>query len=298
MGLTDIQRRLIVAIAQNDMKSSKKLALECLVEDKTEKNKRFCNRYKDFFEASANNLFELPQKLKNIIYVEDVSVSFKEGRYYLSDREKGVFDSIIRMKKVSEKLMEMSIPYLNATLLHGESGTGKTTFGKYIAYKMNLPFCYLNFSKIIDSKLGQTSQNISEAFSYALYNPCVFMLDELDGININRASDNLNGSADNEFSRITISLMQELDKLPNDVIILGATNMLKNIDNALLRRFSLKHEIKVLNEEEKEKMVKKYLKDINFNFSDLEIEEVVKSSKNQAVIITNLIQQIAKKLDS
>jgi ATP-dependent 26S proteasome regulatory subunit len=90
------------------------------------------------------------------------------------------------MKKVNERLIEIGIPYINSTLLYGESGTGKTTFGRYVAFKTGLPFCYMNFSNLVDSYMGSTSKNISKAFSYAISNPCVFMLDEVDCISIRR----------------------------------------------------------------------------------------------------------------
>ena len=185
MGLTDNQQRLIKAVAQNDMQSAKKCAIACVTEDTTQKNKYFCNRYKQILENSGS-MIELPHDLKSILCMEDVSVSFKEGRYYLSEREKAVFDTIVRMKKVNDRLMEMGIPYLNSTLLYGESGTGKTTFGRYAAYKMGLPFCYLNFSSLVDSHMGNTSRNISKAFNYVVSNPCVFMLDEIDCISIRK----------------------------------------------------------------------------------------------------------------
>jgi len=35
---------------------------------------------------------------------------------------------------------------------------------------------------VIDSYMGATSRNISQAFTYASANPCVFMLDEVDTI--------------------------------------------------------------------------------------------------------------------
>ena len=37
---------------------------------------------------------------------------------------------IFRMAEVSQKLMELQIPYKNATLLYGPPGTGKTMFAK------------------------------------------------------------------------------------------------------------------------------------------------------------------------
>ena len=296
MGLSESQKRLIQAVSQNDIMAAKKCAITCVAEDTTVKNKWFCGKYKTLLESSGSNMIELPQNLKNILCVEDVSNSFKEGRYFLSVREKDVFENITRMKKVNEKLMEMSIPYLNSILLYGESGTGKTTFGRYIAYKTGLPFCYLNFSDLVDSYMGNTSKNITKAFLYAISNPCVFMLDEIDCISIKRSSSGASDGAGGEMARITITLLQEFDKLTNDIIVIGATNRKDRIDDALLRRFSLKHEVKVLDNEERTDMVRKYLSDIHMGFSEVEISKLVKNNKNQAVLLNELIRTIALKI--
>lgn len=296
MGLSENQKKLIQSVSQNDIMAAKKCAVACVVEDTTSKNRWFCNKYKTILESSGSNMIELPHDLKNILCVEDVSNSFKEGRYYLSGRESDVFDSIIRMKKVNEKLMEMSIPYLNSTLLYGESGTGKTTFGRYIAYKTGLPFCYLKFSDLVDSCMGNTSKNISKAFSYAISNPCVFMLDEIDCISIRRSSVGSSGGSGGEMARITITMMQEFDKLSNDIIVIAATNRKDRIDEALLRRFSLHHEVKILTNEEKTEMVRKYLSNIKMTFTEAEITSMVNNNENQSILLNELIRTIALKI--
>lgn len=296
MGLSENQKKLIQAVSQNNIIEAKKCSIACIVEDTTLKNNWFCNKYKQILESSGSNMMELPHDLKNILCVEDVSNSFKEDRYYLSVREDNIFKEIIRMKKVNEKLMEMGIPYLNSTLLHGESGTGKTTFGKYIAYKTGLPFCYLKFSDLVDSYMGSTSKNISKAFSYAISNPCVFMLDEIDCISIRRSSSGSSDGTGGEMARITITIMQEFDKLTNDIIVIGATNRKDRIDEALLRRFSLKHEVKILDNKEKFEMVNKYLTDIGMNFTEAEINNLVNNNNNQSILLNELIRTIALKI--
>lgn len=296
MGLTDSQQRLIRAVTENDIQSARKCAIACLREDTTSKNHMFCKRYKSILESAGSNMIELPQDLKGLLSVEDVSLSFQDGRYFLSDREKTVYESITRMKKVNERLMEMGIPYMNSTLLYGESGTGKTTFGRYIAFKTGLPFCYMNFSHLVDSYMGGTSKNINKAFSYAISNPCVFMLDEVDCISIRRSDTNSSSGSGGEMARITITLMQEFDKLPNDVIVIGATNRKDRIDEALLRRFSMKHEVKVMTEAEKTAMVEKFLKDINMSIPEEEIETLVRINANQSKLLNNLIRTISEKI--
>lgn len=294
MGLTNNQQQLIRAVSENNMQLAKKCAIACVVEDATQKNAWFCKKYKQILESSGSNMIELPHDLKSILCMEDVSNSFKEGRYYLSDREKEVFESIVRMKKVNDRLMEMGIPYLNSTLLYGESGTGKTTFGRYVAYKMGLPFCYLNFSSLVDSYMGHTSKNISKAFNYAISNPCVFMLDEIDCISIRRTDSS--GGSDEEMARVTISLMQEFDRLTNDIVVIGATNRMDRIDEALLRRFSLKHEVKPLDREEKKELVCKFLDDVGMDFPFSEIMPLIEENQNQSTLLNELIRKISQKI--
>lgn len=293
MGLTSNQQQLIRAVAENNMQLAKKCAIACTVEDTTQKNAWFCKKYKQILENSGS-MMELPYDLKSILCMEDVSISFKEGRYYLSEREKEVFDSIVRMKKVNDRLMEMGIQYLNSTLLYGESGTGKTTFGRYVAYKMGLPFCYLNFSSLVDSHMGNTSKNIGKAFNYVVANPCVFMLDEIDCISIRRSE--ADGGTSGEMARVTITLMQEFDKLTNDIVVIAATNRMDRIDEALLRRFSVKHEVKPLDRGERKELVCKFLDDVGMEFPLNEIMPLIDSKGNQSMILNKLVRMISDKI--
>lgn len=154
MGLGIYEQNLIKSIAENDIREAKKWAVAALGADTTQKNKAFVTRYKNILTSEGAGVIELPGNLKDILVCEDVSLSFKENRYYVTERQENIAKNIFRLAKVSGKLMELMIPYKNATLLYGPPGTGKTMFGKYIAYKMGLPFCYLNFSKVVDSYMG------------------------------------------------------------------------------------------------------------------------------------------------
>lgn len=154
MGLGNYEQNLIKSIAENDIREARKWAVAALNADTTQKNKGFVTRYKNILTSEGAGMIELPGNLKDILVCEDVSLSFKENRYYVTERQENIAKNIFRLAKVSGKLMELMIPYKNATLLYGPPGTGKTMFGKYIAYKMGLPFCYLNFSKVVDSYMG------------------------------------------------------------------------------------------------------------------------------------------------
>ena len=94
---------------------------------------------------------------------------------------------------------------------------------------------YINFSRVIDSHLGSTGSNIAKVFDFVRYTPCVLMLDEIDTVSKRRDG---GSNAEGELSRVTVTLMQEFDKLNGHQIVIGATNLIDLIDNALLRRFS------------------------------------------------------------
>ncbi len=291
MALTNGQMLLIRSIAENDMKAAKQWAIACCDEDKTQKNARFVERYKSMLNQQKMKLLELPQNVSGFICAEDVSGTFNINRYFISERERSLAERITRMSKAAGRLKEMKIPYRNSTLLYGESGTGKSMFGRYIAYKFELPFLYLKFSTLISSYMGNTSKNLAEAFKFAKENPCVFMLDELDAISTNREDGK--GSASSEMNRITITIMQELDQLTNDVVVLAATNRIDVIDSAVLRRFSVKHEVKPFNDAEKIEMLDAFLSDVGVNLSRSRLNSILSEDGNQSAIINRVIEEIA-----
>lgn len=69
-------------------------------------------------------MLELPMDLKSLVHLEDVS-GFQEGRYFLTEAANKVCQSILKMSQVSQRLSEMQIPYVNSTLLYGESEQGR-----------------------------------------------------------------------------------------------------------------------------------------------------------------------------
>ena len=289
--MNDLDRKLIETVCRNDLQSAKKIVKIILEQDKTQKNRMFVNRYLTMLNNSAMNLMELSADLKNLLIMEDVSVSFNENRYYLSNREGEVVKKILKLNKASQRLAEIGVNYINSTILYGESGTGKTTFGRYIAYKMGIPFAYLNFSRVVDSYLGSTQKNISKVFDHVKQQKCVFMIDEIDAIGMRRRDSKEVG----EMSRIVISLMQNLDTLTSDVVLLGATNRLDIIDEALLRRFTTKHEVKRLNEQERYEMASKFLADVDFDYDDDWLIGICEMDNAQAGLMNDLVAALVEK---
>jgi len=289
--LNDNLKGLLRAVAENNNQKAKQYVKLIINKDTTKANRGFCRTIQNMLQTSSMNLMGLPHDIKGILSMEDVSVSFNINRYFLSDRENAIAEEILGMYQTSQKLSEMGISYLNSLMLHGESGTGKTLFGRYLAYKFGLPFVYMNFSNAISSYLGSTGKNISKAFEFVEKQKCVFMIDEVDAIGMVRGKEDIG-----EMARITIGLMQALDCVKNDTVIIGATNRLDMIDTALLRRFAIIHKVEKFTKEEMKMMICQYLDDVNIKYSTSDIESYCSTQNSQALVINDVIRAIARSI--
>lgn len=290
-------RNLVCALSHNDYKQAKSYAKIICEIDNSSANEDFCRKTIERLSKDPLKKENMPYELSKYIMCEDVS-RFREDRYYLADTEQKLFENIMNIKNTCQKLQELDIQYLNATLLYGESGTGKTTFAKYVAYKLGIPYVYLNFSQLIDSHMGATAKNLDTVIQYIRDNAgeCLLMLDEVDCISANRSSGENKGS-DAEINRITVTLMQEFDMLQQmpGVVVLAATNRLELLDKAFVRRFTIVHEVKALNEVELNTMAEKYLNSVGMPELTEKAKETARG-KSQADAVTCIIQIIADKI--
>lgn len=126
---------------------------------------------------------------------------------------------------------------VNKFLFEGAPGTGKTETVKHIARILNRELYQMQFNSIIDSKLGQTSKNLTSAFreiSELKYpGKVVILIDEIDAL----ALDRLNSNDLREMGRVTSTLLEELDNMNNNIVLIATTNLFKHFDKALSRRF-------------------------------------------------------------
>ena len=290
MALTDDMLHCIKCLAENKIQDAKMYAKLACVHDTTKKNEGATKYYIKLLENGTTNMFELPTNLKGLLNVIDVS-DFRENRYYVGSLQRQVFEEISRGHDVTVKMLELGIPYLNSTLIYGEPGTGKTEFAKYVAYKLGLPFGYVNFSYLISSYMGSTSQNIRNVFDYCKGQKCVLLLDEIDCIGLARSGSK---GADGELARTTISLMQALDELVDGQIIIGATNRMDRLDKALVRRFQRSYEFVRFDEADRRKMICNFLNDLHIGYDGECALEYAEKDHTQAEITKHMIDCIAK----
>lgn len=144
-------------------------------------------------------------------------------------------EELLREYRLRERLQANGIPPRSAVLFHGPPGSGKTLTAQTIGTELALPVYVVRFDSIVGSLLGQTATRISEVFRFAESEPCVLLLDEIDVLGRRR------GQAGDvrELDRVVVTLMQQLDLAKPAGLIIATTNMMQELDPALVRRFQL-----------------------------------------------------------
>ena len=240
--------------------------------------------------AGNTTMLELPSNVQGLMTVEDMG-HFQADRYYTGKAQKELFEDIITGVKVTERLTYYGITFRNSTLVYGEPGTGKTEFAKYVAYKLGLPYAYINFTYLIESYMGNTSKNLQRVFDFCKGQKCVLMLDEIDCIGLKRE----NGKGcDGELARTTIALMQCLDNLVDGQVVIAATNRADRLDPALLRRFHNKKEFNRYNMEEELAMITQFVDCIDILEMDQDLVDYSTEGHTQAETMDFLTNKIAK----
>lgn len=120
-------------------------------------------------------------------------------------------------------------------LLSGPPGNGKTTLAGAIAGHLGIPFFVVDFSAVLSSYMGETGGKLAKLFRGVSTQPCVLFIDEMDTVLSERA--NPRGTDVGEISRVVSTLLLEIDRLPDNVVLIGATNHAEMLDRAVVRRF-------------------------------------------------------------
>lgn len=140
---------------------------------------------------------------------------------------------IILEQRRSEQLAEAGLKASRTALFVGPPGVGKTMTAQWIAQELRRPFYILNLASIMSSKLGQSGANVADAMARARSHKAVLLLDEFDAVAKRRDDDDDIGEA----KRIVTVLLQEIDRWPDDALLLAATNHGELLDRAVWRRF-------------------------------------------------------------
>ena len=149
-------------------------------------------------------------------------------------------------------------------LLDGPPGTGKTLLAKALAGECGASFISVDGSYFSSMFYGAGINKVKELFKRAREAaPCIIFIDEIDGIGRRSSGKDSPGGGEQEQNRIINRLLVEMDGFSalENVIVVGATNHVDNIDIAMRRpgRFDLIVRTALPTAPEREQLIGLYL---------------------------------------
>ena len=145
--------------------------------------------------------------------------------------------------KSPELFKRLGITPPKGVLLHGPPGTGKTLIAKAVANETGASFKVINGPEIMSKFYGESEQKLRETFEEAEKNaPTIIFIDEIDSIAPKRAE--VTGEVER---RVVAQMLALMDGLAGrgQVIVIGATNRVDDIDEALRRPGRFDREIEL-----------------------------------------------------
>jgi SpoVK/Ycf46/Vps4 family AAA+-type ATPase len=120
-------------------------------------------------------------------------------------------------------------------LFSGPSGTGKTLAAEIVAGQLGLDLYKVDLSSVVSKYIGETEKNLEKIFGAASAGDLVLFFDEADALFGKRSEVS---DAHDRYANIEVAyLLQRLETYQGMVVM--ATNLQRNIDDAFLRRISV-----------------------------------------------------------
>lgn len=132
-----------------------------------------------------------------------------------------------------EKLRQHNLFPRKKLLLTGPPGCGKTMTARVISNELSIPLFVIRLDGLISRYMGESIAKLRLVFDTMKEFRAVYLFDEFDSIGTNRSQGNEVG----EIKRVLNSFLLQIEKDDSNSLIIAATNIPENLDEALFRRF-------------------------------------------------------------
>lgn len=241
MAQADTLVALVQAASSGDQQSFRQVA-EALISEEAQKGHRVLAERlrRSLANASTRQRMTKPsvgQSTKLPSYLFD-EIEPKRGleSLLLSNSVTSPLMDLIEEQHRTSLLHSFNLSPRNRILLVGPPGNGKTTLAEALSFELMVPLCVVRYENLIGSYLGETANRVQELLDQVRTRRCVLFFDEFDTVAKERGDQNDTG----EVKRVVSSLLMQIDRLPDYVVLVVASNHPDLLDKAVWRRFQLR----------------------------------------------------------
>jgi AAA+ superfamily predicted ATPase len=229
---------------------------------------------KEYMEAKVSRIIAGSEEMREardllIISAPD-EIEFTLDKLVCTPRQEEVIRKIAVALEHREFLKEHGIYEFGRLLFVGPPGTGKTSLALAMSRALHMPVLEVRLAMVTSQYLGETSKNIDRIFDLAKkLSPCILFIDEFDFVAKTRVSDD-HGA----MKRAVNMLLKNIDLISfvkNGVLLIGATNHPRILDEAAWRRFDEVVEFPLPDQAMRQAIIEKVAAtiDCNCDFADL-----------------------------
>ncbi|CAN5484714.1 hypothetical protein BH09BAC6_BH09BAC6_01740 [soil metagenome] len=154
---------------------------------------------------------------------------------------------------MQDEVMKRKIKPGYKVLFHGPPGTGKTLTASLLGNHLNRDVYRIDLSQVVSKYIGETEKNLETIFVKAINKNWILFFDEADALFGKRTE--VRNSNDRYANQEVSYLLQRIEDFPGLIIL--ASNLKSNMDDAFLRRFHVIIHFSIPNAEERLKLWQK-----------------------------------------
>lgn len=168
----------------------------------------------------------------------------------------------------------------SGVLLYGPPGCGKTMLAKALAHESGATFINLHISTLTEKWYGDSNKLVNAVFSLAgKLQPSIVFIDEIDAVLGTRRSGEheASGMVKAEFMTLWDGLTSATaEGKAQRILVLGATNRIQDIDEAILRRMPKRFAVSLPDASQRLRIFGLVLKDIRVDKDNFDLEYLVR----------------------
>lgn len=223
-------------------------------------------------DVSLNDKKKIKNTGKNLVKTTDLNSQGIGGMQHHFDL---IHKKVLAIRQLDKKIADnLGVRPVKGIILYGPPGTGKTLMAVTISKMLNCEEpVIVSGPSVLNSYIGETEKNVRNLFKnaisdekYGFNNLHVIILDEFDSIGGRRSEKGDTYGVRANIVNTFLSMMDGPIAL-NNILLIGITNRLETIDEALLRpgRFELQLEIGLPTKEQRLEILKVKTKKLSEN---------------------------------
>jgi cell division protease FtsH len=179
-------------------------------------------------------MLQLMPRVKPAPVIVDPRTSIEWSDIAGADEAKAELAEIVDFLRDPKRFEELGAVVPKGVLLYGPPGTGKTLLARATAHESGAKFYAQSASAFVEMFAGLGAARIRKLFAEARrHAPAIIFIDELDAVGTARTGHSFNREHDQTLNQLLV----ELDGFASgdQVVVMGASNRLQDLDPALLR---------------------------------------------------------------